>query len=390
MVVYSYYPMDQRVRREVETIMENGASVDIICARNEKEGKYGECNRASIFRVPMQIKRSGGHLVYFLRYFVFLFLTAAALTRLFIKNRYNVIHVHSIPDYEVFAALIPKLFGAKVILDLHELTPEVFATKFEASMDSRSVHVAKVLEKLSVRFADLAISTNVIRRDILMKRTNKKDVAVVMNLPKRSIYGLKNMDAFRKEYELDGKFVVTYVGGLNAERELDVAMKAIKYVEDRIPNICFIYCGVGEKKYLSYLTNLTKELCLDKKVFPIGFVPQEELLSYVAESNVAICPYKFNHNLDVVLATKVFEYLLVPKPVIVADFSAMKVEFKDLVLFYKSSNHEDLGKKIHEVYVNEGQFKEMAMKAQEVLFKKYNPVDNEKRLILAYRNLIYT
>ena len=47
------------------------------------------------------------------------------------------IHVHSVPDFLVFAALVPKLLGARIILDIHDILPEFYASKFGASKDSR-------------------------------------------------------------------------------------------------------------------------------------------------------------------------------------------------------------------------------------------------------------
>ncbi len=388
MVVYSYYPKDQRVRREAETLRETGALVHIICARNENEMRFDIHNNISIYRVPLEIKRRGGYLGYFFRHLMFLLLSTALLTRLFIKYKYKVVHVHSIPDYEVFCAFVPKLFGAKIILDLHESMPEVFATRFDIPMDSKRVYIAKILEKVSVRFADFAISTSNSRKKILMERTQKKYVAVIMNLPKRDIFKWRDMTDFIEEKDLSESFIVSYIGGLNPERELDVVIRAVKYIEKKIPNIKFIFCGTGEKEYMASLQNLIKDLNLEKKVLYMGYVPQNDILNYVALSNIALSPYKLHPNLNPVGSTKIFEYLLVPKPVIVADYSANREEFKDLVLFYRCSDYKSLGEKIFEVYENEEEFNKMAERAQEVLFKRYNPERNEEKLVGIYKNLL--
>ena len=46
------------------------------------------------------------------------------------REPYDLIHVHSVPDFEVFAALWPKLRGSKIILDIHDIIPEFYASKF--------------------------------------------------------------------------------------------------------------------------------------------------------------------------------------------------------------------------------------------------------------------
>jgi glycosyltransferase involved in cell wall biosynthesis len=392
MVVYSHYPRDQRVRREAETLKENGARVDIICLRNKSESGFGVHNNISVYRIPMGLKRNVGFFSYFFRYFIFLIVSSALLTGLYISRRYKVIHVHSIPDYEVFCAIIPKILGAKIILDLHELMPEIFTAKFNVPAESKKVNWAKTLERSSVQFADNVITTSNQRKEILQNRTQRNDIAVIMNLPKQSVYKSKDMTAFIEKHHLKGSFIMIYVGGLYKERELDIVIKAMKYIEPRIHGIFFIICGTGEKDYVATLKNTISDLNLDKKVLNLGYVPQEDVLNYVKLSNVTIAPYKFHPNLGTVLdgisSTKVFEYLLVPKPVIVSNLSSKNNEFENLVSFYKSGDYKDLGEKIFKVYENEEEFKSNANKAQKLMFAKYDPNKNEQKLVDVYRKLI--
>lgn len=389
LVVNSYYPMEPRVRREAETLKENGALVHVICLKNENEKKFETQNDICIYRVPIKKKSQGGYLTYFFRYFMFLFLSTVLLSRLFIQYRYKVVNIHSLPDYMVFCAIVPKLFGVKIILDLHELMPEVFATKFNIPMDSKKVKVAKILEKASVRFSDFTVSTGHVRKEILEERTRKKNIAVIMNLPKSDLFKRRDMTDFIEEKGLSESFIVSYVGGLNPERELDVVLKAIKHIEKRIPNIVFIFCGMGEKEYIASLKTLIRDLNLEKKVLFMGYVPLDDVLNYVAISNVALSPYKVLPNIEVAFSTKVFEYLLIPKPVISAKVSVMRKEFQDLVLFYDSGDYKGLGEKIFEVFEHEEDFKKMALLAQDVLFKKYDLQKNESRIVEIYKNLIF-
>jgi glycosyltransferase involved in cell wall biosynthesis len=382
--------MDPRVRREAEILREHGAMVHIICAHNEGEKKSETYNDISIFRVSQRINRRGGSILYFLRYSMFLCLSTMLLFRLHIKYRYKVIHVHSIPDYLVFCSVFPNIFGSKIILDLRELMPEVFATKFDIPVDSKKVYLAKIPEKISVRYADLVISTSNERKEILINRTKRNDIKVFMNLPKKEIFKQRDMTEFLMENNLEGSFIASFIGGLNPERELDVVIRAIKNIENKIPNIAFIFCGAGEKEYVDFLRKLIDDLDLSKKVLFLGYVPQDDVLNYIAISNVTLSPYKLHPNLDPVSSTKVFEYLMIPKPVIVADFPANRKELENLVLFYKSSDYESLAQKILEVHDNEDKYNKMAQTAQEVLFKRYDLKRNEEELVNIYTNLIFT
>ena len=50
----------------------------------------------------------------------------AFLTQEQFRDGYDLIHVHSVPDFEVFAAAYPKLTGTKIILDIHDIVPEFY------------------------------------------------------------------------------------------------------------------------------------------------------------------------------------------------------------------------------------------------------------------------
>jgi glycosyltransferase involved in cell wall biosynthesis len=173
---------------------------------------------------------------------------------------------------------------------------------------------------------------------------------------------------------------------------LDIVIKAIKHIETKISSIFLIICGTGEKDYIASLKKLITDLGLDKKVLNLGHIPQKDVLNYINLSNVAIAPYKFHPNLvnvlDGISSTKVFEYLLAPKPVIVSNISSENNELENLISFYKSGDYKDLGEKILEIYENEEEYKKMANNAQTLMFRKYDPKKNEQKLVGVYKKLL--
>ena len=59
------------------------------------------------------------------------------VSRRHLREKYDLIHVHSVPDFLVFTAWLPKLTGTPVILDIHDILPEFYASKF--GLDPSSV-----------------------------------------------------------------------------------------------------------------------------------------------------------------------------------------------------------------------------------------------------------
>ena len=93
------------------------------------------------------------------------------ITRRHMKEPYDIIHVHSVPDFEVFASFVPKLKGAKIILDIHDIVPELYAAKFNVGQDSLIFKALKVVEKLSASFADHVIIANDLWKGRLVERS---------------------------------------------------------------------------------------------------------------------------------------------------------------------------------------------------------------------------
>jgi hypothetical protein len=99
-------------------------------------------------------------LVFLFRLLKFFFISSFLLTIKHIKNSYHLIHIHSVPDFEVFAALVLKLTGAKVILDIHDIIPELYISKFEMDENSFQFKLLSLIERLSVAFSDHVIIAN--------------------------------------------------------------------------------------------------------------------------------------------------------------------------------------------------------------------------------------
>lgn len=388
MVVYSYYPMDQRVRREAESLVERGAEVDIICARDNDEGKIGEHRGVRIYRLPLHIRKYKSPTQYVYQFTLFLLMAAFLLSIKYFKKGYHVVHVHSIPDFLVFCAIIPRLFGAKIVLDLHEMNPEVHAVRLGLPLRHWAVLPILWAEKASTRFAHQAITTNDTRLKIIKRRTGANDIDVIMNLPKENLYKLRDMSKFIKEWDLQDKFVLSYAGTLNPERELDVVFKAISIAKKRIPGITLVICGYGDDDYIQYLKELILEKELEDNIIFVGYVSLEELLNYVAISNVAISPYANNPSQNLGLPTKAFEYLMVPKPIIMSGLHVMRKTFGRYVLYYEPSNAKDLADKIFEIFSKENEWNGIAVKAQKAIFEKYDPRKMEQRLVNIYCKLL--
>src|SRR5262249_20741567 len=131
MLVYSFYETDSRVMRYAETLARYGHKVDVMALLQEGYPAYENMKGVDIYRIQERIVDEQGPFSYGKKLLKFLCRAAWFLAKHSMQGAYDLVHVHNMPNFLVFAALAPKLHGAKVILDIHDLLPELYANKFQ-------------------------------------------------------------------------------------------------------------------------------------------------------------------------------------------------------------------------------------------------------------------
>ena len=340
MVVHNSYPIDEtRVQRQAEALAEAGAEVDVICLRRPDEPAV-ECNGAvRIFRLPVQKDEGRGLIGHLLEYLAFFVLAFIKLSKLHFHRHYQVVQIHNLPDFLVFAALFPRLAGAAVILDIHDLTPEFYVSRFDSDLNSLPVQLVRLQEQLSCRFASRIITVTELWRQTLIRRgVPPTKCFVVMNVAddrifKRSLpYATPSGDSLH----------LIYHGALTYRYGIDLALRAIAQVRSEVPNIRLTIHGRGE--YLPELRRLADELNLQDNVhFSTQLMPIEELPTLLVSADVGLVPYRRDVFTDGILPTKLMEYAALGLPAIVARTPAIEAYFNDdMVEFFESGDVDAL------------------------------------------------
>ena len=131
-LAYTFYETDNRVMRYAEALAARGDRVDVIALRRADQATSGTSNGVRVHRIQRRSVNETAAWMYLLKIVWFFVKSAAYLSVLQFRRRYDVVHVHNVPDFLVFAAVVPKLFGARLILDIHDVLPELYAGKFGA------------------------------------------------------------------------------------------------------------------------------------------------------------------------------------------------------------------------------------------------------------------
>src|SRR6185295_7186826 len=190
MVALTDYPADARVRRAAEALVERGDDVDVVCPRTATLGDRRRIEGVSLHTVTtFRYSPDARARDYVTRYGRFVAAAALAVGRLHRRHPYDVVHVHTMPDFLVFSAAGAKLYGARVLLDVHDLMPELYASKFGLAESHWLIRLITAVERCSVAFADRAVAVHRPHLAALVRHGNAEDrLAVVMNVPDRKIF----------------------------------------------------------------------------------------------------------------------------------------------------------------------------------------------------------
>jgi glycosyltransferase involved in cell wall biosynthesis len=344
LVVLSAYPFDPRPRRTADVLVREGMSVDYICVADGKAPWREKTNGINVFRVPINHQR-GGKLGYSYQYSAFILASAAILAARSRRRRYDLVFVNNMPDILVMSALLPKMFGAKVILDLHDPMPELMMTIFGKDPGSKSVRLLKFLEKWSAARANRVLVPNVACRRLLASRSCPEDrIAVMMNSPDESIF---TFSAARLRSSLSNKPVVVMYHGTLVERNgLDIAIEAFARLRNQLPRAQLHIYGRATP-FLERVMQLAREHDLQKNVLHFGQKPLEQIVSAIDACDVGLIPNRHNAFTHINTPTRIFEYLARGKPVIAPRTAGIQDYFNEAsLLFFEPGNAEELARQI--------------------------------------------
>lgn len=336
MLAYTFYETDNRVRRYAEALARRGDEVDAIALRREGQPSFEIIRGVRVHRIQDRRIDERGPLSYLRKLLLFFFRSMWFLAR----RRYDLIHVHSVPDFEVFATLIPRLRGARIILDIHDIVPEFYASKFHVSEGSLAFRLLVLAEKLSTAYSHMVIISNDLWEKKLVQRSVPRNKCVsIINYPDLTIF------ARRPKPANNGDFLICYPGTLNQHQGLDVAVRAVALLRDKAPNLKFLIIGDGPDR--EKLKQLAKDERLEDRVTLQGFVPMETVADTMASVDLGIVPKRRNSFGDEAFSTKIMEFMAMGVPVVASRTTIDEYYFNDrLVQFFESDNAEDLAAKI--------------------------------------------
>jgi len=352
MLAYAFYESDTRILQYASALVERGDSVDVIALRrNDSAPEFERLNGVNVYRIQSRTVNEKGLFAYGSRIMRFLFRSMWFLHRQHSKLPYDAVHVHNVPDFLAFAALSPRLKGVPVILDIHDLLPEFYASKFKIGHTSLLFKMLVFTERCSAAFASHVIIANHLWRDRLAARSSRADkCSVVRNRPDLNIFTGQS----RRCKPANSPFLLMYPGSLNWHQGLDIAIRAFASIENQMPDAEFHIYGEGSAK--ASLIELAAQLKQQKRIFFHEFLPSKEIAQEMAMADLAIEPKRTKSGFsNEALSTKIMEFMSLGVPVIACRTRIHAYYYDDsIVQYYENDDENELAQQILHLWNNPG------------------------------------
>jgi glycosyltransferase involved in cell wall biosynthesis len=250
--------------------------------------------------------------------------------------------------------------------------PELYMCKFGYERRHLMIRLITWMEKCSIGFAHKAVAVHAPHLQALVAHGNdRQKFAEILNVPDPRIF--QRNGSVRD----DGKFRLIYHGTIARRHGLEVAVKAVHAVKQRIPNLEFWIIGRGDDLD-------TDELNLRDCIRFLGTMPTGQLPHYLQQADVGVVPLLYDPFTRYMLPVKLLEYVGMGIPCIVSETETIRAYFTgDMVRYCKPGDEQDLAAAIVELYQDPSHRRRLVTNAS-----KFNDSYNWDRQRKSYFELV--
>ena len=374
MAAYTNYRRDPRVRREAEALVAAGHGVVFLASAQPGEPKRETVAGVDVVKLARLRHGRTSLLPYLADYLLFFALLSCHLT--LHPLRYRLIHINNMPDFLVFAAWLPRLLGRPVIHDVHDLMPELYGEKFGGGRRRWPLALLEMQERLAGRFASAVLTVEHRLKDILGQRgIPRAKIHVLMNLPDHRIFAPRAAPPAKAG---DAPLVLVYHGTLARRLGLDIAIEAVAQARVAMPRLQLRIIGAGEER--GRLIELRDRLGLQEHVcFSDGFVPVERIPALLEDADIGLVPLRVSPGTDIMLPTKLLEYVSMGIPCIVPRTRTIERYFDDdMVHFFTAEDAGSLAQAILRLGQDPARRARLAQEATERFARRYTWSEHRK------------
>jgi len=399
-VLQSNYPFDIRVQKIAKTLVYAGFEVHILCLLGNKKQYFEIIDRIQIHRVNIPRRN-------YISKFWTVVNALTSIHPLWLKvvdkfvetNKIDILHINGLPLANT-ALRMKKKYKIKVIVDLRENYPAAFQiwNKWENNIIKKIVNKILFNYNRWTKYEKNACLK--VDKIITVVEEMKERIMQMYRIPDEKIIVVTNTEElkFIKESKVDknimerykSRFIISYIGGFGPHRGLDTAIEGMTYIKKEIPNSLLLLVGEGSKDVENKLKKMIVKFNLKKEIEFVGWQSFDKVFTYMHISNLGIIPHNKNEHTNNTIPYKLFQYMMVGKPVVVSSCKPLKriVEKLKSGLVFEAGNPRSFGEKVIELYKKPELAIKYGKNGKEATLKgKWNWKNTSKTLVDFYKSI---
>lgn len=337
------YPFDFRVLREAHVLCDSRYDVTVIAPRGASQPWIENVDGICIYRFPAP-PAGEGTLSYAFEFgystLAMFFLT----TWIAVSKGVDVIHAANPPDTLCAIGIIFKLFGKRFVFDQHDLSPEIYLSRFEHPRKNLIYYILCFVERCSYAAADVVIVTNESYKQVAIRRGNKNPdkVFIVRNGPPLSYQPIEpDPDLVRQ-----ANYLIGYIGTIGPQDGVDYWMRAIHKMVFTLGRRDFMAVVIGNGDALSGVQALAKELGIEDHVLFTGRLSELESRKCLSAVNVCVQPDPLSPLNDKSTMNKLMEYMALGKPTVAFDLAETRFSAQEAALYVHPNDELEFAEKV--------------------------------------------
>lgn len=384
-------PSDRRVWDISKALTRVGCEVVVVCPQGDPGERASEGESASyerregveIHRFPLRFADSG-MFGYLREYSAALWHMWRIVRRLSRERPFDIVHACNPPDFLLFAAWPARRDGARFVFDHHDLTPELFLTRFGER--HRWLHrMTLLLERMCFAVADVVLATNESYRQIARTRGHKRaeSVFVVRNGPDLRRFRPVEADASLKRGR---PLLISYVGVMAPQDGIDHALRALALLAERRDDWHAVFAGEGEAR--PGLMRLAEELGLGERVEFVGWLDDKQIARLLCSSDICLAPEPRSPLNDVSTMVKIAEYMAMARPVVAYELRESRFAAGSAALYAEPNEVSSFAQRVEELLDDPQRRVEMGRIGRERVEQELSWEHSVRNLADAYRSLL--
>ena len=243
------------------------------------------------------------------------------------------------------------------IFELRDLWPESIKT-VGAMKQGRVIEILEKIELALYKDANKVIAvTDAFKINLINRGIEKDKIEVITNGANVELFKPREKDIeLLKELNLEGKFIVGYIGTHGMAHSLDFIVNSLAKIKDE--SIHFLFIGDGAMKQT--IVELAKKLQLKNVTF-LNPISKEEVPKYLSVCDISLAPLKKEDNFKTVIPSKIFEASAMLKPTLLGvEGQAQEiVEKYNAGLCFEPENERDFLEKLIKIKNDKSLYKQL-------------------------------